>query len=249
MNLQPNLRWHDGTPTTARYVAFTLLAARDPGSGFARASDLTTVDTVVAETDRSVRVVFHAPQRDIPQIFAELPILPRHLLASVAYADMRRAAFNTSPVGNGPFRFVDRVAGQRWTFARKDDFPFAMGGAPKTRELVIAVVDEPTTKFAGLASGDLDFAGIAPTMAELAKRDRSIKVVDYPILFSTALVFNVHRAPFDDARVRRAIDVSIDRRRILDAALAGYGTPASGPVPPANPLALERGIERDPALA
>ena len=56
---------------------------------------------------------------------------------------------------------------------------------------MVAVVDEPTTKFAGLASGDLDFAGIAPTMAALANRDRAIEVIDYPILFSTALVFRV----------------------------------------------------------
>src|SRR5919204_4528089 len=248
MRLAPDLRWHDGARTTSRDVVFTLLAARDPRSGFARASDLATIDTMIAESDESVRIVFREPQRDIPQIFAELPILPEHKLASVSYADMRRAAFNTAPIGNGPFRFIDRVAGQRWTFARNDDFPAHMGGPPRTRELVIAVVDEPTTKFAGLASGDLDFAGIAPTMAALAKRDPSMNVVDYPILFSTALVFNVHRSPFNDVRVRRAIDVSINRRRIVEAALAGYGTPASGPVPPANPLAVSGDIEPNPRL-
>jgi peptide/nickel transport system substrate-binding protein len=124
-----------------------------------------------------------------------------------------------------------------------------MGGAPNIRDLVVAVVDEPTTKFAGLASGDLDFAGIAPTMAALANRDPMINVVDYPVLFSTALVFNVHRAPFDDARVRQAIDLSIDRTRIVDAALAGYGTPASGPVPPENSLALRLPLPRDPGRA
>lgn len=117
------------------------------------------------------------------------------------------------------------------------------------RELVIAVVDEPTTKFAGLASGDLDFAGIAPTMASLARRDPMIRVVDYPILFSTALVFNVHRPPFDDVRVRQAVDLSLDRARIVSAALAGYGTPASGPVPPESPLAWTRARVWDTARA
>jgi peptide/nickel transport system substrate-binding protein len=63
-----------------------------------------------------------------------------------------------------------------------------------------------------------------------------ITVVDYPVLFSTALVFNTHRAPFDDVRVREAIDLIVDRKRIVDAALAGYGTPTRGPVPPENPL-------------
>jgi peptide/nickel transport system substrate-binding protein len=114
---------------------------------------------------------------------------------------------------------------------------------------VIVVVDEATTKFAGLASGDLDVAGIAPSMASLVRRDRSLRVLDYPVLFSVGLVFNTHRPPFDDPRVRHAIDLAIDRRRIVSAALAGYGRPAAGPVPPDNPLALEANAEQNPRRA
>jgi len=106
-------------------------------------------------------------------------------------------------------------------------------------------VDEPTTKFAGLASGDLDVAGIAPTMAHLAARDPSMRVVDYPVLFTTGLVFNVHKPPFDDARVRHAVSLSIDRQRIVRAALAGYGRPAAGPVPPESPLAVGDSVRLD----
>jgi peptide/nickel transport system substrate-binding protein len=151
---------------------------------------------------------------------------------------MRRAAFNLAPVGNGPFRFVERRAGERWVFARNDQFPSSLGGPPHVAGLVVSVVDEPTTKFAGLASGDLDVAGISPATAPLAARDPSMRVLDYPVLFSTGLVFNVHKPPFDDSRIRRAISLSIDRDRIVSAALAGFGRPAAGPVPPESPLAL-----------
>lgn len=240
--LHPGLAWHDGVSTTARDVEFTLRAARDPATGFPRASDLADVDRVTAVDDTTVEIRFAVAQRDIPGILCELPIVPAHRLGGVAGADMRAAPFGTAPMGNGPFRFAGRVAGQRWTFARNDAFPRELGGPPSVRELVVTVVDEPTTKFAGLAAGDLDFAGIAPTMASLAERDPMIEVVDYPVLFSTALVFNVQRAPFDDPRVRQAVDLSLDRDRIIAAALAGYATVATGPVPPENPLhvALER---------
>lgn len=249
LSLARNVRWSDGVATTARDVAFTIGRARDPRFGYARAADLAVVDTCVVTSDTSLRIRFSLPQRDMPPILSELPIIPEHVLAAAAPADMRRAAFGMSPVTNGPFRFVDRVAGQRWTFARNDSFPAQLGGPPRIRQLVVAVVDEPTTKFAGLASGDLDFAGIAPTMAALADRDPMIRVVNYPILFSTALVFNTHRPPFDDARVRDAVSLSIDRSRIVSAALAGYGTPASGPVPPENPLAWQEPALRDTARA
>jgi peptide/nickel transport system substrate-binding protein len=69
------------------------------------------------------------------------------------------------------------------------------------------------------------------------------------VLFSTALIFNAQRPPLNDVRVRRAIDASIDRDRIVNAALAGYGTPASGPVPPENPLALRGTAMKDARLA
>jgi peptide/nickel transport system substrate-binding protein len=247
--LAAGLRWHDGRPTTSRDVAFTILAARDPRTGYARAGDLASLDTVVTPDDSTAVLRFGAALPEFPLVLCELPILPEHLLRGVPRADMRRAAFNLSPVGNGPFKFVERVAGQRWVFARNDDFPATLGGPPHVAQFVVAVVDEPTTKFAGLASGDLDFAGIAPTMAALAQRDPTLRVLDYPVLQATGLVFNVHRAPFDDMRVRRAIDLSVDRGRVVTAALAGFARPASGPVPPESPYALSRDYPRDPRVA
>lgn len=248
-HLVTGLRWHDGTPTTSRDVAFTLLAARDPRTGYARAGDFATLDTVLAPDDSTAVLRFHNALPAFPLVLCELPMLPEHVLRDVPRSDMRRAPFNLAPVGNGPFKFVERVAGQRWVFARNDDFPAALGGPPHIAQLVIAIVDEPTTKFAGLASGDLDFAGIAPTMASLAQRDPTMRVLDYPILQETGLLFNTHRAPFDDVRVRRAFGLSLDRERIVKAALAGYGLAASGPVAPESPYALERNDLRDPRAA
>lgn len=247
--LERALRWHDGRPTTSRDVAFTLLAARDPRTGYPRAGDLAALDTVLAPDDSTAVLRFSAPLPAFPLVLCELPVLPEHLLRDVPRSDMRRAAFNLAPVGNGPFTFVERVPGQRWVFARNDAFPTALGGPPHLEQLVIAVVDEPTTKFAGLASGDLDFAGIAPTMAALAGRDPTMRVLDYPVLQESGLLFNTHRAPFDDVRVRRAIDLSIDRARIIQAALAGYARVATGPVAPESPYALAGDGARKPIIA
>lgn len=236
LQLHQGLRWHDGRPTTAADVAFTLRLARDPAAGYARASDLSGIEAVTVHNDTLLSIRYATPQREFPGILVELPVVPAHILGGVAPRALRGAAFSTQPVGNGPFRFASRATGQHWTFARNDSFPVELGGPPRIRELVVTVVDEATTKFAGLAAGDLDFAGINPTQAELAARDPMIDVVDYPVLFSTALVLNVQRPPFDDVRVRQAVDLSLDRGRIIEAALAGYATPATGPVPPENPL-------------
>jgi peptide/nickel transport system substrate-binding protein len=248
-SLVTSVRWHDSTPTTGADVVFTLLAARDPVTGYPRAGDLAAVDTVIAIDDSTVTLRFAAPQAAFPLVLCELPILTAHLLQFVERSELRRAPFNLAPLGNGPFRFVERVPGQYWSFVRNDEFPAELGGAPAIERLIVAVVDEPTTKFAGLASGDLDFAGIAPSMASLAQHDPTMRVVDYPVLFATALMFNVHRPPFDDARVRRAFGLAIDRARIVSAALAGYGRPAWGPVVPESPFALDGESAHDPRTA
>ncbi|MBV6523023.1 MAG: Oligopeptide-binding protein AppA [Gemmatimonadaceae bacterium] len=233
--LDSSLYWHDGVRTTARDAAFTLRAVMDPTSASPRAADVAAIDSVTAPDDTTLTIFFRSPQPALSTVFSELPIAPRHLLASVAPRDLRRASFNTAPVGNGPFRFLRRDPGQRWIFDRNPAFPKSLGGPPSIERLVVTLVDEPTTKFAGLVSGDLDVAGIAPSMAALVDRDPALRTIAYPVLATQVLVFNTARPPLDDIRVRRAIDVAIDRARLVRVALAGFGTPADGAIPPEHP--------------
>jgi peptide/nickel transport system substrate-binding protein len=249
MSLAGDLRWHDGAPTTARDAAFTLLAAKDPATGFPRAAELSSLDTAIAVDDTTLLLRFGATVADLPPYLAELPLAPAHLLASLPRAALRSAPFNDTPVGNGPFRFASRRRGARWTFVRDDRFPASLGGPAALRGLTVAVVDEATTKFAGLASGELDMAGISPMMVALARRDATLTVLTYPVLFGTALFFNTTRPPFDDARVRLAVSRAIDRARVVEVALAGFGTPWPSPVPPGNPLAWSPAVVHDTLAA
>lgn len=234
--LDTALRWHDGTPTTASDVVFTLASARDSALGAPRRADALLIDSAIAVSADTLRLVFREPQRTLPVLLAELPLVPKHLLDTVPTHRWRAHPFSTAPVGNGPFRFVSRTAGRQWRFARNDRFPVTMGGPPQLAHLVIAVVDEAATKFAGLVSGELDLAGVSPTMAALVAKDPALSLVTPPALFSTVLAFNTTQAPFDDGRLRRAIALSIDRQRLIDAAVAGYGTPAVSAVPPGLPV-------------
>lgn len=239
VTLHDGLRWHDGVPTTARDAAFTLDAARDPASGSPRLGDLASLAGVEAPDDTTLVLRFATAQPDIPGVLCELPLAPAHLLASVPRGRLRAAAFSLRPVGNGPFRFVERVAGQRWVFERDSNFPAALGGPPALRRFVVAVVDEAATKMAGLVSGELDVAGIAPTMALLARRDPTLRVVVYPVQSSVGILFNPRHEALRDARVRRAIALAVRRERIIEAAAGGLGVPATGPVPPGHPLAID----------
>lgn len=233
--LFPGLQWDDGRPTSARDVVWTLEAARDPATGYPRITDLAAVTGVRAPDDTTVVVRFRTAQAALPDVFTDLAILPAHLLDSVPHADLRRAAWNQHPVGNGPFRFVLHEPHRRWVFARNADFPAALGGPPRLERFIVVVVDEPMTKLAALTAGELDFAGINPAHAEFVRRDPDLNVLSYSQIFVDALVFNTRKPPFDDERVRRAAALAIDRNEIVQGFLFGFGEPADGPVPPFVP--------------
>ena len=168
------LRWHDGTTTTARDVAFTpLLAARDPKTGYARAGDLTALDTVITPDDSTAVLHFvrrNPTFRSSRSVDAELPILRSISCVRCRARTCGARRSNLAPVGNGPFKFVERVAGQRWVFARNDGFPASSAVRRRSEQLVIASSTSRRRSSPASRGGDLDFAGIAPTMAALAQR-------------------------------------------------------------------------------
>ena len=235
--LRTDVRWHDGVRTTARDVVWTLDAARDSLTGYPRAHDLASLARATAPDDSTVVLRFTQPPAGstIPDVLTDLPILPAHLLDTVSHARLRQAEWNDRPVGNGPFRFVAHEPNRRWVFAANPDFPAELGGPPALDRFIVVVVDEPTTKLAALVAGELDFAGINPAHAAFVRRHAGLSVVDYPQLLPYGLVFNTRRPPFDDARVRLAATLTIDRSEIVAGYLFGFGTTADGPVPPTMP--------------
>ena len=234
-HLRTDVRWHDGAPTTARDVVWTLNAARDPVTGYPRMSQLTGLAAVTARDDSTVLLRFATAPPEFPDVLTDLAIVPAHLLDSIPRARLRAAAWNAHPVGNGPFRFVLHEANRRWVFARNPDFPGDLGGPPLIDRLIIAIVDEPTIKLSALVAGELDFAGINPQHAAFVRRRRGLAVRDYPLIYPFGLVFNTRRPPFDDPRARLAAALAIDRQEIVDGYLFGYGVAATGPVPPGVP--------------
>jgi peptide/nickel transport system substrate-binding protein len=233
--LERGVHWQDGAPTTARDVVWTLSAARDPLTGYPRLNDLADVAFINGPNDSTVTIRFAHPPGALPDVFADLAILPAHLLDSVACSELRGAAWNEHPVGNGPFRFVVHEPHRRWVFERDSTFPATLGGPPVIDRFVLVVVDDPTTKLAALSAGELDFAGIQPAHAALVRKNPALAVLDYPLIFPYGIVFNTRRPPFDDPQIRLAVALTLDRREVVDAYLYGFGTVADGPVAPNLP--------------
>jgi peptide/nickel transport system substrate-binding protein len=245
LTLFSGLHWHDGVPTTAADAAWTLDRARDPAVGYPRQRDLADLAEITAVDDTTLVLGFERAQTRVPDLLTDLAILPRHCFEGIPAARLREAPWQREPVGNGPFRFVRHEANRRWVFERNEEFPAELGGPPRLARLVIAVVDEPLTKLAGLAAGELDAAGIQPAHAEYVRKDPALRVVDYPLLFSTVILFNARRPAFAAPAARGMVAAALDRTALVAGAVYGFGTPARGPIPPGLPQSVHRPARQD----
>lgn len=229
-HLRRDVRWHDGVPTTAEDVVFTIETASDPRTTYPNASYLTHWNGAEALDSFTVRVSFdpHA------EPFAGLPflsIVPKHLLDTIPRERIRQAAFGRAPVGNGPFRFLDFRANDRWVFGANDDFPHGLGGRPPIDRVVMRIIPEQASQVAEIRAGTIDLALGAPA-AEFVRLDSlpHLRGIARPSRQYFAIAWNNRHPPLDDPLVRRALALALNRERMLTLR-HGYGVLAAGPVP------------------
>ena len=234
--LRRDVRWHDGRPVTAEDVKFTFDLAKDPGTasllGQAFIADVASAEVVDSFT---IRFRYARPHAQALEDFWWAPV-PKHLLEGIAPADLRNAPFNRNPVGSGPYRFVEWRANERLALEPNPQFPEALGG-PATAPVVFRIVPEASTMLTELITGGVHVdIPVLPDQVERIEEAQDARVFSYPGRTVYYIGWNNQRAPFDDARVRRALALAIDRRQIIDALLHGQGELAMTTIPPWHPV-------------
>jgi peptide/nickel transport system substrate-binding protein len=224
-HVRRDVRWHDGTPTTAHDVLFTFERALEPATAFPNRASFDLWDPRAVFVDHHTIRFRLRPHAEFLATWYELPIMPAHLLGDVPAADLANHPYGTvAPVGNGPFRFVRRVPNQEWVFEANPDFPEAMGGRPYLDRLVYRVIPEQTTLLTELLTGRIDVYPMPnPNQSEQLERGRGVRLLSSPYRSQTHIGWNTRDPLFRDARVRRALTLAIDRQAILDALLFGHG--------------------------
>jgi peptide/nickel transport system substrate-binding protein len=232
-SLRDDVKWHDGVPTSAYDVKFTFDRIKAPRTSYRYASLLQLYDSAVVQDSFTVALYLRRyPGYMDP--WRRISPMPEHLLGDVAPAQLGHHPFGTeSPVGNGPFRFVEHRTGDRWVFEANQDFAESLGGRPYLDRLVYRYIPESTTRLAEFLAGEVDlYLVVAPDrVAEIEARPET-RVITYENRNYAFVVWNGRRTFFQDPAVRRALTLAIDRQRIVDVARQGLGRVAKGPVPP-----------------
>jgi dipeptide transport system substrate-binding protein len=139
--------------------------------------------------------------------------------------------FNTRPVGTGPFVFRRYEKDAQIRYAAN---PTYFRGKAAIDQLIFAITKDSAVRLQKLRAGECHVSSYPkPAEVEVLKKDPKIKLLTQPGLNVGYLSLNVTRKPFDSLDVRRAINMAIDKKALLDAVYQGAGTPAVNPIPPA----------------
>jgi peptide/nickel transport system substrate-binding protein len=211
--LVDNATWHDGEPVTAADVVFTAQTALQPEVNYLYKFTLQVNGEdvqVEAVDDHTVKMTLPAPNATFlahmaaPWVFQ---IAPKHLLEG---ENQDTAAFNTAPIGSGPFKFVEQVDGDHITLARHDGY---FEGTPILDEVILRPIIDMQARLAAFQAGEVD---IDNREEDLISTDQFGAVEGAtPYILETPYVqqftMNAEDPLFSDARVRQAIAYALDR--------------------------------------
>ncbi len=228
-HLRHNVKWQDGVPFTSKDVVFSFHAVMNPNNNVVSRRGFDQVASV--STPDPYTVIFHMKVLFAPAISSlfgdsDSPvfILPEHLLAK--YPNLNQVAFNSAPVGTGPFKFARWLRGDRIVLVANDTY---FRGKPQLKQVDLRLITDSNTTEAQLRSHDIDLA-FELTGANYKNFAGDPAFVRTPAKAPSyvAFLFNMHRPPLNDVLVRRALNAAIDRASITAKNTYGAGTLAVG---------------------
>ncbi|HEV3097801.1 MAG TPA: ABC transporter substrate-binding protein [Candidatus Dormibacteraeota bacterium] len=227
--VRPNARWSDGTPVSADDVVFTVRTVQDPQ--FPGALFSQSWKDIVATAVDAGHVRFALPGHNAGFLanLELLDIVPAHLLAGKAMAELASASPNLNPVGTGPFRMVT-TQGDRIQLERN---PFAWR-RPWLEAVTIRSFPSQAAALDALDRGQIDgLANLTPSGAAQEQANTQVKVLASSTYQYAELIFNLKTDEpyFQDVRVRQAIAKAIDRTAIIRDVLGGQAVPDDSPIP------------------
>ncbi|WP_456451586.1 peptide-binding protein [Hydrogenimonas sp.] len=227
--LREGVKWHDGAPFTAHDVAFTFALTRSPKLFTPYASDFRYVERVEVRDERTVVVEYKEPYYKALSIWM-MGILPRHLWEKED--DPMTSPLNRKPVGTGPYRLERLENSGDVLLAANDDY---FEHRPRIDRIHYHFIPDPTTQFLMLKAHKLDLGSLTPLQIE-KQIDASFKayyrIVTLPGRGYTYLGFNLKNEKFKDPRVRKAIDMAIDKEQLIRILFFSYGKVCHGPFMP-----------------
>ena len=255
-SLRKGVRFHNGREFTAKDVKYSFERVLNPNT---RSPRTWLFDRILGAREfmngaspdvRGIRVLNdYTVEIEITEPFGPfLNLLAMPSACIVPSDEAVKEGFSSNPVGTGPFTVKEWKRGRELILSASEDY---FDKRPKIKGIVYRVIPEELTAIAEFESGNLDVIGVPST--EFRRYSESPKwsglIMKSSGLNTFYLGLNCQRPPFDDKRVRQALNYAIDRERILGTILEGRAELAAGSIPPLLLKGGNKGYGYDPEKA
>lgn len=233
--LREGVRFHDGSPFDAEAVVFSFqrqLDADHPyhlpdssGLDFGWQAAYQNIISVEATGRYTLRITI---DRKFAPFAANLAMFPVGIVSPSAVKEWGEEYFR-HPVGTGPFAF-DEWSGERIVLERFENY---WGPAPNLGRLIFKSIPDARQRLVALESGAVQVAySILPDEQQFVILHPELKLYRAPANNVSYVAMNTQKPPFDDVRLRQAINRAINREPIVKLAYQGMAIPAAGALPP-----------------
>ena len=202
-HLRNDVTFHDGTPLTSADVKFSLEMYMNSEY---QGSQVTMLQSV--ETPDDYTVVCKLEGAYSPFL---LGVCSVHI-ASQAYYEASPEEFVSNPVGSGPYKFVSRANGSNVKLEAYEDY---YRGAAEIKDITFEVIPDSSTKAIALQTGEVNFADIESSSMAQLQANPAITIAEVPTSGFAYVSMNLEKEPFNDVKVRQAINYAIDRENLV----------------------------------
>lgn len=225
VHLRHGVVFHDGAPFNAEAVKLSFDRARDPANHLKRASLYAPIKSVDVVDEFTVKITLNAPFGAFINNLAHQAFAISSPKAIATYGkDLGR-----HPVGTGPYKFVSWET-DTLTVAKNEHY--WKPGLPKIDKLVIHSTPENGSRMAMLQAGEAQYIYPAPPeLVKVLEKSPNLDVVASRSIYARYVAMNTLRKPFDDKRVRLALNYAVDKAAYLKVVFNGYGVPLDSPLP------------------
>jgi peptide/nickel transport system substrate-binding protein len=230
-HLRKDVVFSNGTPYTSKSLLATIEHARASSLrpslflGGINFPEIYGEPTSVTATDEyTVQIAYATPRPLLPFAIAN------HYSAQFEENQFdENSNFTGLPIGTGPFKLVDWQREQYAVLERNENY---WGEKPTLTKITIKIYPDANSRLSALKSGEVDalaeLGAVLPAQAGEIRDDPNYVVQAYNTACNTYLLINQSSAPFNDVRVRQALNLAINRDELVGDLLYGYGVPAKG---------------------
>jgi peptide/nickel transport system substrate-binding protein len=221
-HLRQGVRFHNGEPFDAESVRFTLERSLDPKTGSPLQGFLFSIDRIETVDSHTVDIVTKFPDGLLLRRLAGLVLL----VPPKDYLKKGPSVFAKNPNGTGPFKLKKWSAGKEIVMEKNRDYWDK--GLPKIDELVMLFLPNVDDQLAGLLKGSVDLMTELPGTYTLKVAEApNALVVKKEALYAVGGHFNTALPPFDDVRVRKAVNYALNKAEFIRYDVLGNGEPVA----------------------